>query len=86
MPYIEKELRGLFNGYIRTIDNIVKKLNSSTKVMAYIIYKLVKEVYGLGDWDWMSNGLKVLEDVKLEFYRRILAPHADKKIKEKGDI
>ena len=86
MPYIEDELRALFNGYIKTIENVVKRVNNSTKIMAYVIYKLVKDVYGLGDWDWMANGLKVLEDVKLEFYRRVLAPHADKKIEEKGDI
>jgi len=45
MPYIEDELRALFNGYIKTIENVVKRVNNSSKIMAYVIYKLIKDIY-----------------------------------------
>ena len=56
--------------------------------MAYIIYKLIKDVYDSKPhgWEEKSDVLKVLEDVKLEYYRKVLAPHADKKIEQNGDI
>lgn len=55
--------------------------------MAYVIYKLIKHQYGnSASWEHMSNGLKVLEDVKLEYYRRVIAPYSDKKIEQNGDV
>lgn len=38
------------------------------------------------NWNAKADPLKVLEDVKLEYYERVLKPHADKKILENGDI
>ena len=90
MPYIKEEDRAKYNGYIRNITNQINNLLNTHKdkntQMAYVIYKLIKDVYDISDWDIMSNSLKVLEDVKLEFFRRVIAPHADGKIIENGDI
>jgi hypothetical protein len=87
MPYITKELRGLINGYIRNITNIIKrKPELRNPMVAYVLYKILMDLYTNLNWDYKSDALKVLEDVKLEFYRRILVPYADKKIKENGDI
>lgn len=91
MPYIKEELRKLFNIYIENIESNIrlnldtdKDINSS---VTYVVYKLIKDIYGnKRSWDLKANALKVLEDVKLEYYRRVLAPHADKKIIENGDI
>ena len=90
MPYIKKERRGLYNSYIKNITNQItptynprKTLNSD---MTYVIYKMIVDVYRGLDWDRMADALKVLEDVKLEFFKRVLTPHADKKIIENGDI
>jgi hypothetical protein len=34
----------------------------------------------------INDVLGALEGAKLEFYRRVVAPYEDKKIKEKGDV
>ena len=90
MPYIEEEKRALYNGYIKDITNQINKIYNTDKdkntQMAYVIYKLIKDVYDVLDWDFMANSLKVLEDVKLEFFRKVMTPYADGKIMENGDI
>ena len=87
MPYIRPELRGLVNTYINRILIVVDMQNEKDRnsMMTYIIYSLIQK-YNLYDWDYKSTPLKILEDVKLEYYRKILAPYADKKIEENGDI
>jgi hypothetical protein len=37
-------------------------------------------------YDAMSDGLKTLEAVKLEFYRRRMAPYEDKKRDQNGEV
>lgn len=87
MPYISRELRGLVNGYIRNITNIIgRKPELRNPMVAYVFYKILMDLFTNLNWDYKSDALKVLEDVKLEFYRRVLAPHADKKIIKNGDI
>lgn len=90
MPYIKQDKRALYNGYIKDITNQIDKIYITNKdrntQMAYVIYKIIKDVYDVLDWDIMSNALKVLEDVKLEFFRKVMTPYADGKIIENGDI
>jgi len=90
MPYITKKKRALFNGYIQNIMDNIKHYSTSSSdsnsMMAYIIYKLIIDLFDKLNWDVKSDALKILEDVKLEYYRRVLAPHADLKIKINGDI
>lgn len=86
MPYITREKRGLLNTYIRSLNNIIRGRADKNSLMAYVIYKLLKDEYVKYGWDTKSDPLKILEDVKLEYYDRVLRPHADKKIEENGDI
>jgi hypothetical protein len=56
-----------------------------------LTYKLVRncvqfyKVYG-NTFDTYSKCIAALECAKLEFYRRMLAPHEDIKCKENGDV
>ena len=38
------------------------------------------------DWDWKSEGVKVLECALLEYYLRVIKIHEDDAIKRNGDI
>jgi hypothetical protein len=55
--------------------------------LTYIIYKLILKYLPKGySYHNLSGCLGILESVKQEFYRRIVAPYEDEKIKENGDI
>lgn len=89
MPYIKQEERSKLNNYIIQLENIIKRdIENMDSKLAYVFYKLLKDTYGkiFHSWGVKSEALKILEDVKSEYYRRILTPHAIKKIKENGDI
>lgn len=81
MPYIPKERReALFNadapefeaaGELNFIFTELIKLYINQKGMSY---NTCNEIIG------------VLDAAKLEFYRRVVAPYEDQKIKENGDV
>jgi len=58
----------------------------NTGVVVYVVYLLLKRIYGEGNFEVRSNALKVLESAKLEYYRRVIAPYEDKKIRINGDV
>jgi hypothetical protein len=82
MPYIKDKKRMILN---HDIESLVETIKDNSQ-MAYVIYKLIKVYYARPPWDDMSDALKVLEDVKLEYYRRVMVPYTDKKIAENGDV
>lgn len=88
IPFPKQEVRSLFNGYIEQIERNINhySLGNSNSMMTYIIYKLIKDKYNVQSWEIMSNALKVLEDVKLEFFNNVMKPYSEKKIEENGDV
>ena len=54
--------------------------------VVYVIYKILKRLYGDGRFETRSDALKILESAKLEYYRRVMAPYEDSKIEENGDV
>jgi hypothetical protein len=89
MPYIKQERRPWLQTEVFNLVDLLQKQGNGIIVnsdVTYAIYLLILSLYSDGDWEHKSDALKVLEDVKLEFYRKVLAPHADEKIKENGDI
>jgi len=51
----------------------------------YVITRILKESYPLRYFN-LNRAMGVLESAKLEFYRRVVAPYEDIKIKESGDV
>lgn len=90
MPYIKKRNRStldkFLDGLIVLLVNTTSNGKKNNGEVVYVIYKLLKQVYGEGNFEVRSNALKALESAKLEYYRRIMAPYEDKKKKENGDI
>lgn len=88
MPYIKLKDRRRFN---KKIDGLVAELTTNQElvvgevnyVISLLIWKLFqkKPSYTLG-----NNLVGVLECVKTEFYRRLIGPLEDEKIKQNGDI
>ncbi len=86
MPYIKNRIRAQYNGYLRHITNMLIREKNPNAVMTYVIYKLIKTLYDKPSWDIKSDALKILEAVKIEFYRKCMAEYEDEKIVENGDI
>ena len=85
MPYVKQIYRDAFNPDLEKLCRNIQ----STGDLTYCIYKLMKmllEKHGKSSFVNMATLLSEVECAKLEFYRRIMAPYEDEKIKENGDV
>ncbi len=87
MPYIKPEQRKKWK---KTIDEVVGKISSMpTENMEgelnYLISSILGKSYKPGYYNY-NRAIGLLECIKLEFYRRKVAPYEDKKIIENGDV
>lgn len=83
MPYIQQKDREKFDKAIEEFP-----IPTSPGELNYVITRLVhRMVAALGESYRVYNVMVgVLECVKLELYRRKVAPYEDKKIEENGDV
>lgn len=96
MPYIKKEDRKKFtlksseipnNSGIDLIEYLGELIGNSGQ-FNYVVTKLAHkylEVEG-NDYQHMNDLIGALEGIKLELYRRKIAPYEDLKISENGDV
>ena len=85
MSYIRQEDRDIID---EKLDPLIKNLIVNDGELIYIMYKLILGYYaykGFGSSE-LVKGMGILECVKQEFYRRIIAPIEDSKMKDNGDI
>jgi len=87
MPYIKMEDRGKYDEVLGELIGILKSLpvEKIDGELNYIITRILKESYPLRYFN-LNRAMGVLECAKLEFYRRVVAPYEDIKIKESGDV
>jgi hypothetical protein len=89
MPYILKQDRERLDGAIQAV---MDALESETPIMTmgeinYVISSIFWKLFNRRKSYAFANDLiGVLECVKLELYRRHIAPYEDEKIKQNGDI
>lgn len=79
MPYIEPYMRPILDG---------RHAITRSGDLAYVLTKeVVNYLNTVGhSFDNYAKVLGVLEAVKLELYRRVVAPYEDRKISENGDV
>ena len=87
MPYIKTEKREkyklILNDLISTLKSLpVEDLDGE---LNYVVTKILKEIYPLRYFH-LNRAVGVLECIKQEYYRRVVAPYEDIKIKESGDV
>jgi len=83
MPYIKQSDRCEYN---KAIDALVRELNTAPDGhINYAITVLLKRLYGSSYHDH-NAAIGVLECVKQEFYRCVVALYEDKKKAENGDV
>ena len=83
MPYINQKIRGELDVLIKPLVDICRHL-----MWGELNYVLTKILLGCRPETYADyNGLVgVLECVKLELYRRMVAPFEDSKKKENGEV
>lgn len=79
MPYISQDDRDELAHY--PIADGVGQLNYQ---ITMLVHRYVRR-HGLV-YNRISDVIGALEAAKLEFYRRVVVPYEDKKIKENGDV
>lgn len=80
MPYIKEADR-------EDIDNAVREPANAGE-FNYVLTLLCQEYFDNngGRYQQINDIIGALEGCKLEFYRRVVAPYEDVKIKENGDV
>lgn len=88
MPYIKQEARAELRGAIkRMLDDLEAGRGPVPGEINYVISSIIWHIFDAEPCYNTANALLgVLEGVKLEFYRRKVAPYEDEKIKENGDL
>lgn len=85
MPYIRKEARDDYDSVLRPLADWLEGVPEGD--LNYVLTRLIQAwLGGRHTYSDYNAALGVLEAVKQEFYRRVVAPYEDKKIKENGDV
>jgi hypothetical protein len=84
MPYIKPELRRKFDTCLTELQSKILEKGELT----YCLYKLCSLVLKTKQYNYesLSSIMSCLEDSKLEWYRKKMAPYENMKIDENGDI
>lgn len=86
MPYIKQEGRDRMEPALEELETCGPY---DVGELTYLLYRVCKDyVYPAhrARYKDLAEVLGALEATKQEFYRRIVAPYEDKKIKENGDV
>jgi len=90
MPYIKQEEREFLAKWLDGLDTVLvdmtNKGKKNNRIVCYVLYKILVDVYANSNYEVMSNALKVLESAKMEFYREVMAPYEKKQMIENGNI
>jgi hypothetical protein len=87
LPYIKPESREKYDVVIEELIDILKSVpvEQVDGELNYVVTKILKEVYPMRYFH-LNRAIGVLESIKQEFYRRIVGPYENTKIKESGDV
>lgn len=86
MPYIPQNNRDKFDAQVDALANALAT-NLEPGELNYCISRLIWKLFGKKPSYTLGNSLiGALDCVKLEFYRRMLAPYEETKISQNGDL
>ena len=87
MPYIKAEERKAYDEMLEELTRLLRNVptESLDGHLNYIVTVLLKRLYAPRYFNY-NRAIGVLECVKQEFYRRVVAEYENEKIKENGDV
>lgn len=88
MPYIEHRLRDELGESLNTLFEALEGLHESERPGAinYCFSCLIRDLYPKANYRKMNEVMGVLECVKQEYYRKVVAPYEEVKEKENGSL
>lgn len=84
MPYIKQEKRNEFDKGIAELAARIETEGDFNYVITKFAYELIDRIGE--NYKNLAMCVSAMENAKLEFYRRRVAPYEDTKIIENGDI
>jgi len=87
MPYIKNEYRPKIDELLLPVIEHIRALPPEEQdgSINYLVTKLLKNVYPV-KYFHLNRALGVLTAITHEFYRTVIGPYEDTKIKENGDV
>jgi len=87
MPYIKKDKRPALEEKLCPLISYIKSLpvEEQDGTINYSVTRILKSIYPRRYFHF-NRALGVLSAITHEFYRRVVAPYEDEKIKENGDV
>ncbi len=84
MPYITPDRREVFD---KNLKELAREVQNEGE-LNYCIYKLSRLIIDRIGPSYLNLSMcsSAMEHAKLEWYRKVLAPYEDEKIRENGDI
>ena len=98
MPYVKETLRVILDPKIKDLITVLKAIDKDSNgqdtagVTNYTITQLLIGLYSYNNqtnkrsYNIFNSAMGVLGCVAQEFYRRMVVPYEDEKIKENGDV
>lgn len=88
MPYIKQEDRRRYYEALTRLRDLLETIPEKDRDghVNFCITWLLKQLYQPPKYRRYNRAMGVLECIKQEFYRRIVAPYEDKKIIENSDV
>lgn len=87
MPYIKQKQRSDWDRDLEPVLDRIRICGAKNGDLAYIIYKIANElVKNNFNYLAISSIFGIIETVKFELYRKVVAPFEDEKEEENGEI
>jgi len=86
MPYVDQDTRKKFDDIVNHLVATFKTTAPKAGNLNYVITCLLNAFYDVDRYEGFNSAVGVLECVKLELYRRRVAPYEDQAMVKNGDI
>lgn len=88
MPYIKPEKRKRYDSVIDWAVKLLREIPEEDRDghVNFLFTVILKRVYMPPKYRRYNKAIGVLECIKQEFYRRMVAPYENEKIRESGDV
>lgn len=88
MPYVTQELRVKVDAEIENLVYALSEIPAAQRsaCVTYSFFRIIKSLYGKGDWMNRSEVYRILESCKREHERNSLDPYELTKQSTNGDV
>ena len=86
MPYIKQEDRQALDPHIDALVNQLVVMSAGDGEVNYAITGIIRQLYLPISYHTLNRAIGLLECIKQEFYRRVVAVYEQEKCEEHGEV